>query len=78
MKMSYSDEASRASARLLDPRFHYTPSAQTDISATWRRFGFDPSANEQRRQSMLSRMTEGRRSASISTALNVLGVGSLE
>ena len=73
--MNHSHEPSRASARLLDPRFHYTPSAQTDIAATWKRFGFDPGANEQRRQSMLSRLTEGRRSASISTALNALTVG---
>ena len=74
--MNDSHEASRASARLLDPRFHYTPSEQTNIATTWKRFGFDPSANEQRRQSMLSRLTEGRRrSAPISTALNMLAVG---
>lgn len=40
--------------RLLDPRFEYRPAAKTDIAATWRRFGFDPSANEQRRKLVLS------------------------
>ena len=39
--------------RLLDPRFEYRPAAKTDIAATWRRFGFDPSANEQRRKLVL-------------------------
>jgi hypothetical protein len=74
MAMNKSHEAATASARLLDPRFHYTPAAQTDISATWKRFGFDPSANEQRRQLLLSRLAEARRASSISTALNVLAV----
>lgn len=35
--------------RLFDPRFKYIPAAATDVAATWRRFGFDPSANEARR-----------------------------
>lgn len=34
---------------LLDPRFKYVPAAATDIASTWRRFGFDPLANERRR-----------------------------
>jgi hypothetical protein len=34
---------------LLDPRFKYVPAAATDIASTWRRFGFDPLANEKRR-----------------------------
>lgn len=72
--MNNAHEASRASARLLDPRFQYTPAAETDIAATWKRFGFDPTANEQRRQLLLSKVSESRRSASISTALSALAV----
>ena len=34
---------------LLDPRFKYVPAVETDIASTWRRFGFDPLANEKRR-----------------------------
>ena len=37
--------------RLLDLRFNYIPAAATDIAATWKRFGFDPHANKQRRDS---------------------------
>lgn len=38
--------------RLLDLRFNYIPAAATDIAATWRRFGFDPHANKQRREQL--------------------------
>ena len=41
--------------RLLDPRFKYTPAAATDITATWRRFGFDPRDNQARRSGAVSR-----------------------
>jgi hypothetical protein len=34
---------------LLDPRFRYVPAVATDVTATWRRFGFDPQQNEERR-----------------------------
>ena len=34
---------------LLDPRFKYVPAASTDITATWRRHGFDARWNDQRR-----------------------------
>ena len=36
--------------RLLDLRFKYIPAAATDIAATWKRFGFDPRVNKQRRE----------------------------
>ena len=36
--------------RLLDARFRYVPAAETDIAATWRRFGFDPRSNAERRE----------------------------
>jgi hypothetical protein len=35
--------------RLLDRRFKYVPSANTDIAATWRRFGFRPTSEAERR-----------------------------
>ena len=35
--------------RLLDQRFKYIPSAKTDIAATWRRFGFRPTTDTERR-----------------------------
>jgi hypothetical protein len=54
--MTNSNDASRAAARLLDPRFEYIPAEKTDIAATWKRFGFDPRVNEQRRQLALRRM----------------------
>jgi hypothetical protein len=34
---------------LLDPRFRYVPAVATDVTATWRRFGFDAQQNEERR-----------------------------
>lgn len=35
--------------RLLDPRFKYVPSSATDITATWRKFGFKPTTESERR-----------------------------
>jgi len=35
--------------RLLDQRFRYIPAANTDVSATWRRFGFRPTTESERR-----------------------------
>ncbi len=35
--------------RLLDPRFRYVPATQTDILTTWRRFGFRPTTDSERR-----------------------------
>lgn len=40
--------------RLLDLRFNYIPADATDITATWRRFGFDPRVNKQRRELLRS------------------------
>lgn len=53
MPMNHAHNGSKSAARLLDPRFEYRPAAETDIAATWRRFGFDPRANEQRRKLVL-------------------------
>jgi hypothetical protein len=35
---------------LLEPSFKYVPSHRTDVSATWRRFGFRPTTETERRQ----------------------------
>ncbi len=35
--------------RLLDTDFKYVPAAQTDVTATWRRFGFRPTTEAERR-----------------------------
>jgi hypothetical protein len=34
---------------LLDQRFRYISAANTDVSATWRRFGFRPTTESERR-----------------------------
>jgi len=33
---------------ILDPRFRYVPSNCTDVTVTWRRFGFNPQRNAER------------------------------
>ncbi len=43
--------------RLLDLRFNYIPAAATDIAATWKRFGFDPRENQQRREMLKNSIT---------------------
>ncbi len=48
--MRLTHETSQVAIGLLDPRFNYIPANATDIVATWRRFGFDPRANQQRRE----------------------------
>ena len=42
-------------ASLLDPGFRYIPACETDVAATFKRFGFDPRANERRRERLRSR-----------------------
>ena len=34
--------------RIYDARFKYTPSTSTNISATWKRFGFKPTTESER------------------------------
>jgi len=34
---------------ILDPQFHYVRAMETDVAITWRRFGFDPRRNAERR-----------------------------
>ena len=38
---------------LLDPRFKYIPASSTDVAGTWRRFGFKPVTDEERRARLL-------------------------
>ena len=47
-----------SASRLLDPRFHYVPADATDVAATWRRFGFNPRANEERRARLRRRVSD--------------------
>jgi hypothetical protein len=35
--------------RLLDPGFRYVPSAHTNVAATWKRFGYRPTTDAERR-----------------------------
>ena len=35
---------------ILDPRFKYVPAISTDVLATFRRFGFQPTSDEERRE----------------------------
>jgi hypothetical protein len=48
-------------ARLLDPRFRYVPASATDVRSTWRRFGFDPRSNEERRARLREALAEADR-----------------
>lgn len=48
--MNDANDCFKPATRLLDPRFNYIPAVATNIAATWRRFGFDPRANQQRRE----------------------------
>jgi hypothetical protein len=35
--------------RLLDPGFRYVPAAHTNVTATWKRFGYRPTTDAERR-----------------------------
>jgi hypothetical protein len=40
----------KPSKSILDESFAYVPSAATSVAATWRRFGWQPISEEERRQ----------------------------
>ncbi len=61
--MRHAQDDLNPATRLLDLRFNYIPAAATDIAATWRRFGFDPHANKQRREQL--RNSIGGRAAAL-------------
>lgn len=42
---------------LLDPEFRYIPSAQTDVTRTWRRFGWTPP--DSRKQALMKAKLNG-------------------
>jgi hypothetical protein len=46
--------------RLLDPRFNYVPSVATDVTATWRRFGYRPLTDDERRARARKRNSAAR------------------
>ena len=52
---------------LLDPRFKYTPSTSTNIVSTWKRHGFKPTTEAERRarQRANGEVAQRPRSASI-------------
>jgi hypothetical protein len=56
--------------RLLDPGFRYVPSANTNVAATWRRFGYRPTTDAERRARQSRTAVE-----SIARVAGVAGVG---
>ena len=48
--MRHAHDDLKPATRLLDLRFKYIPAAATDIAETWKRHGFDPRVNKQRRE----------------------------
>jgi hypothetical protein len=55
--MRQAESIPNRATRLLDLRFNYIPAAATDIAATWKRFGFDPRENKQRREMLKNSIT---------------------
>jgi hypothetical protein len=45
--------------RLLDPGFRYVPSANTNVAATWKRFGYRPTTDAERRARQNRAAAEG-------------------
>jgi len=57
---------------LLDPRFQYVPAASTDITATWRRHGFDARRNDERRARLQQRVSNAEAAATNSPVYALL------
>jgi hypothetical protein len=57
--------------RLLDPGFRYVPSANTNVTATWKRFGYRPTTDAERRARQ-SRMEAEASTAPLSSAGQVM------
>jgi hypothetical protein len=53
--MAVAGAAGVSPVSLLDPRFKYVPADATDITATWRRHGFDAGRNAERRERLQQR-----------------------
>ena len=45
--------------RILNRSFQYVPAAETDVAATWKRFGFSAEANAERRARLQSSTDAG-------------------
>ena len=42
VKIEHREQTIVRPTNILDPNFHYVPAAATDITQTWRRFGWTP------------------------------------
>lgn len=60
--------------RLLDPRFRYVPAAATDVTQTWKRFGFNAHVNEIRRAEQFSKLLDVPASEAAAFAELISGV----
>ena len=58
--------------KILDPRFRYTPAVATDVSQTWKRFGFSAQANEARHAQWRGRFPAAQLPANARSAMLVL------
>ena len=58
--------------KILDPRFKYVPAVATDVSLTWKRFGFSPQANVARRAKVWSGLLAPALARSVRPALLLL------
>jgi hypothetical protein len=58
--------------KILDPRFQYTPAVATDVSRTWKRFGFNAQANEARHAQWRGRLPAAQLPANARSAVLVL------
>jgi hypothetical protein len=51
--------------RLLDRNFKYVPAAETDVASTFRRFGFRPTTEKERRARIADHLPAARRLAGV-------------
>jgi hypothetical protein len=65
------EERQVSAVRLLDPRFRYVPANETDVTATWRRYGFDARQNVERRARVAQRF-DGVRAPGEAAAIHPL------
>ncbi|CAB4122623.1 hypothetical protein UFOVP33_29 [uncultured Caudovirales phage] len=55
--LNRTDRAMAGPVSLLDPSFKYTPSSQTDVTRTWKRFGWAPA--DPRKQAQMKAKLNG-------------------
>lgn len=51
--------------RLLDRNFKYVPAAETDVASTFRRFGFRPTTEKERRARIADHLPAARKLAGV-------------